>query len=253
MLSSCANVPGANLRGVLRGRRLKQPPPGSTGKQPPRFDESGLSPSSSSPQAGAEFLEDPDGLEDFPTFIDPRAGFLQVGGGFGTGAANFEMEDGTIHREPKIPLDLKLIEAIRGKHKDSFVGDLIVGLSKATARLLRIEEETVSEHLAVKGNTTINAVHLRMLQPVLKGAPGPITSGVGQFLKDIADVSLLESSSDDIATRDRGLRDLEKQVEVLDSGFDVPFFSTSTEREKDVYERIRGNLEIARIERQEEF
>lgn len=156
---------------------------------------------------------------------------------------NIENDDGTITRQPKVPLDLKLVEAIQAKGKDSLIGDIIVSLSKATAKLLGIRQETVSEHLAVEGNTTINAVHLRMLQPVLKGAVPSIANGVAEYLGDQADIELLEGN----------VFALTKQVEVIDSGFDLPFISTTTAREKELYDKIRGNLEILRIQAQEEF
>jgi len=257
-LSSCENELGQRLRGLLAEGPSRQRLPDSTKLLQRRSDGSVFQTGTSSgqPVSGAEFFVDPDSEPDFPTFIDPRSNLAgRLGGGPHQAFGNMIDTKGLPVRVPLVPLDLKLMEAIRGKHKDSLIGDLIVGLSKATARLLRVPQETVSEYLAVQGNTTINAVHLEMLRPLLKAAPGGqlVSKSVGEFLKDQADIALLQGGSGDPRVRDVGLRDLEKQVEVLDRGFDFPFISTSTERERDVYDRIRGNLEILRIQRQEEF
>jgi len=192
-------------------------------------------------------IEDPDNPG---TLIEVSLPGQQGSGQLGAGPfatfsnlVNVQEKDGTVTRKPKVPLDLKLIEAISSKGRDSIVGKIIVGLSQAAALLLPTQEKTISALLASSGGTTINAAHLALLLPVLKVAPGNVGRGIQEFLKDAADISLLEGNRED----------LEEQVRVLDKGFDIPFVGTTSKGEKELFDRIRGNLEILRIEQQEEF
>lgn len=239
-LQSCDDALGRRLLG-RPGTRLRRPPGGLTPQQPRRSDGSAApsaQPVPTSPVAGAEFLVDPDSPADFPTFIDPRAGFLEDGG------VNVMEPNGTVTRKPLVPLDLKLIQAIEGKRTaaDKVIGGIIVGVSQVAAKLLNLPEDTISGNLARAGRTSKRAVHLDLLIPILKVAPPITRQGILDFLTDEADISLLE----------RDIFDLTKQVEILDRGFDVPFLSPPKDEQK-AWDRIRGNLEILRIEQQEEF
>jgi len=238
-LQACESSLGLRLLG-RPGTPLRPLLSASTQQQPRR--SGGLaSPESAIPTspAGAAFLVDPDSPADFPTFIDPNAGFLTH-----DGFVNVEEPDGTVTRKPLIPLDLKLVEAIQGKRstQDKVISSIILGVSKTAARLLNYPEDTVSATLARIGNTTVKAVHLDLLLPIIKVSPPAVRKGILEFLTDEADISLLQ----------RDLFDLEQQVKVLDRGFDIPFFQGPKD-EREAFDRIRGNLEILRIEAQEEL
>ena len=240
-LQACEDALARRLLG-RPGEPLRRQPTVSTQQQPRRSDGSGSParppltfPSGVDPR---NFIEDPDSPADFPTFIDPRAGFLKDGG------VNVEEPNGTVTRKPLVPLDLKLIEAIQGKRTaaDKVIGGIIVGVSQVAAKLLNLPEDTISGNLARAGRTTKRAVHLDLLIPIIKVAPPATRAGILEFLTDEADTALLEGD----------IFDLTKQVEILDRGFDVPFFKPPADEQK-AWDRIRGNLEILRIEQQEEF
>jgi len=237
-LQACENVLGLRLLG-RPGTPLRPQPVVSTPQQPRRSDESAspVSPPLTFPTNvdPRNFIEDPDNPF---TFIDPRAGFLKDGG------VNVEEPDGTVVRKPLVPLDLKLIEAIQGNRTkaDEVIQTIILGVSKVAAKLLNLPEDTISGNLARAGGTTKRAVHLDLLLPIIKVAPPSTRQGILDFLTDEADISLLEGD----------FFDLTKQVEVLDRGFDLPFTS-GPEDEQKAWDRIRGNLEILRIEQQEEL
>ena len=244
-LQTCESALGRRLLGA-RGTPLRQQPSVSTQQQPRRSDGSVgpvLPPPTFAPVAPfppadpRDFIVDPDSPADFPTFIDPRAGFLQDGG------VNVEESDGTVVRKPLVPLDLKLIEAIQGNRTkaDEVIQTIILGVSKVAAKLLNLPEDTISGNLARAGGTTKRAVHLELLLPIIKVAPPSTRDGILKFLTDEADVSLLEGD----------VFDLTKQVEILDRGFDFPF-TTGPKDEQAAWDRIRGNLEILRLEELED-
>lgn len=149
---------------------------------------------------------------------------------------------GKVTRQRKVPLDLNLIEALQTK-SDTALGAFIGNLSHVAATLLRTSDPTISASLARSGKTTVRAVHLGLLLPILKIASKPISNQIAAFLAREADLSLLEGD----------INDLDKQVEQLDKGVDIPFIKTASKVERDLFARIRGNLEILKIEQQEEF
>lgn len=246
MLQLCENELSAQVLG-RPGTPLRRRPSGST-PPPPRRSNGSASPGSASPTSVT--IDDPD--NPFQTIEVPVEGLGSIsppgfGSGpfstFGNGVAVVDDPELGPVRMPLIPMDLKLAEALRGKHKDNPVSRLITGMSRAVALLMNAPEDTISGTLARSGNTTINATHLGLLMPVLKAFPGPITDGVAGFLKDVADIALLDGD----------IGDLQAQVDMLDRGIDIPFIGTSTKKETEVFDRIRGNLEILKFEQAEEF
>lgn len=246
-LPACENLPlGAGLVRALRQSSSGLPNVSTIVQdgQPTGLQDG--SPTSQTPTSGDQFItiDDPDNPEGAKILV--RVGQLRPSGPFSTfqnEVVVVEDDDGKPVRRRKIPLDLKLVEALKEGRGDNPLGNLVAGLSSVVARLINAPEPTISASLARSGNTTINAVHLGLLLPVLKAFPGPISDGVARFLKETADIDLLEGNIDD----------LKAQVEVLDQGIDIPFIGTSSKKERDVFDRIRGNLEILRIEQQEEF
>ena len=184
-------------------------------------------------------IEDPD--NPFQLIEVPLAGFPPLPPAFEPEVTVVD-DKGKVTRQRKVPLDLKLIESLTAG-KDTALGDFVGNLSRVAATLLNTTDPTISESLARSGKTTVRAVHLGLLLPILKIAPKPVARSIGKFLKLESDISLLEGN----------LFDLQQQVKQLDKGFNIPLISTSTAIEKDVFKRIRGNLEIAIIEAQEEF
>lgn len=150
-------------------------------------------------------------------------------------------ERGKITVQRKVPLDLNLVEALKGE--SSIVGELITRLSQGIAAILPTGHNTISAMLADSGDTTIAAVHLGLALPIIKALPGPVSNQLVNALKTEADVQLAQGN----------IADLEESVRQLDKGFDIPFISTTSKKEQEVIDRVRGNLEILKIQEQEEF
>lgn len=241
-LQTCENALARSLLG-LPGTPLRPRRRGSIGPQPRRSDGSGSRTPTFGPPVSVT-VEDPDNPG---TLIEVPLGSQTGPFPFGDPTTfeplvNVQEADGTVVRREKVPLDLKLIEALQDKG-DNLLGKVILAISKTAALLLNAPEDTISGTLAKSGNTTIRATHLALLLPLMKVASIAGSNQIGEYLKNESDISVLEG--------DR--HDLEEQVRILDQGFDLPFISTSTKAEQAVFDRIRGNLEILRIEEQEEF
>jgi len=209
------------------------------------------SPGNGTPQApsGDEFftgvtIDDPDNPEGAKILVDPESGLAFQPQRFTTAAvgpfATFQNEvtvvddKGTVTTQRKVPLDLFLEDTLS---EGGFFGDVIVGLSRGLASILNVGDTTISEALAAAGNENIPSTHIKLGLPVVDV---PI---VGPKIRD----ALLRESDVLLVTGD--IRGLEQTVKALDQDLVV----NPSSRQQEIEDRIRGNLEILRIQEQEEF
>ena len=162
-------------------------------------------------------------------------------------------EGGKVTRQASIPLDAFLLDALQSKTPFS---EIVLGLSTGTASLLGLGPgETITEALSRFSGKTKPRVHLELGTPLL--TVGPLAKQVRDALINEADVALLQAGGEeDVSTTQRTLaaRALREGVDFFRSP--LRLFSPRTfgsNLYEDVEERYRGNLEILRIQLQEEF
>ena len=212
-------------------------------------------PGATSPTFGAAVtVEDPDNPEGAKILVGSESGLAfqpnrfttAAVGPFATFGGGGTFEDvvtvvdpkGKVTRQRKVPVDLFLEEALT---EGGLFADVVVGLSRGLASLIGLQNTTISQALASSSGTTPEKVHL------LLGLPVVDVPVIGPLIRDAlireADLQLLRG---DIA----GLADSASFVVAEDP--DV-FPIIPTKRQREVADRIRGNLEILRIQEQEEL
>ena len=145
-------------------------------------------------------------------------------------------DKGKITVQRKIPTDLFLLEAMQ---EGGFFGDVIANVSRGLASILGLNQGSISAALAEAGNESIPATHIKLGLPLI-GIPV-----VGSL---VSDALLREQNASLLAGDIESLRQSQDAWELMTAlALNIP---------KDVQEigdRITGNLEILRIEQQEEF
>jgi len=151
---------------------------------------------------------------------------------------------GAVTRQRKVPLDLMLLESLEAGTPFS---DAVLGFSRASASLLGLGTSTITEFLGKISGSSNQAVHLRLGLPLLE-LPG--AEVIEEALLTEADVLLLD---DEVPLSSR-LSLLEESARVFDTGFfRIGGGRVDSPAEDRVEDRVRGNLEILRIQQQEGF
>ncbi len=163
-----------------------------------------------------------------------------LGGGEGFASVVTVVDDkGRITRQRKVPTDLFLEKALA---EGGLFTDVLVGVSRGMASILNLGDRTVTAALAGAGGTTPEIVHL------LLGLPIVDVPVIGPEIRDAllreADIQLLRGDVEGLAASARF---------VVAERPDDAFPGIPTKRMQDVVDRISGNLEILRIEQQQEF
>ena len=142
---------------------------------------------------------------------------------------------GKITRQRTIPIDLDLLGALEAEGDSSIFSSAVIGASRGLASLLGLGNTTVSEALARASGGDTKNVHVALGLPVIGVIPG-------DALRD----TLLRESDQSLLMGD--IESLRRSVEV-----GKLFDTDDNAKTKAVIERNAGNLEILRIQAQEEF
>jgi len=145
-------------------------------------------------------------------------------------------DSGAVTSQRKVPLDSFLLEALQ---EGSLFNDVVVGLSRGLASILNLGPTTISQALANAGNESIQAVHLKL------GLPAVDLPIIGPQIRDAlireADIALLQGN----------IVSLQDSVNAFGQDV-VGFFGKLSKRQQEIEDRVRGNLEILRIEERED-
>jgi len=155
-----------------------------------------------------------------------------------TDVVTVQDKKGKLTRQRSVPIDLFLLEALQ---EAGDFGDVVAGLSRGAASLLGLGgNTTISDALARAGNVDKSTVHLKLGLPVV---PIPVLGKqVEEALIREADINLLSGN----------VEVLQENVDQLFGGPELLDF-LKTKAQQRIEDRVRGNLEILRIEQQEEF
>ena len=132
----------------------------------------------------------------------------------------------------RIPFDLDLLGALESE--GGLISDAVIGVSRGLASLLGLGNTTVSEALARASGGDKKNVHVAIGLPVIDIIPG--------------------NALRDALVRESNIALLEGDIESLQRSVTVgKLFEGGSKKAQTVLDRNSGNLEILRIEQQEEF